>query len=165
MMREIDDQLAEEPNLVIAPVGVGSFAQAVVSHYRGPGKASAVLTVEPDTAACLWKSLRRGENVSNRTSPTVMTGLNCETVSTIAWPILRSGVNASLTVSDYESHRAVQDLATLGVATGPCGAAPLAALRRLSSADKETLGLSRDSVVVLFSTEGPREYDIPLDVS
>lgn len=62
MMREIDDQLdGRTPDLVVTPVGVGSLAQAVVVHFKAEGRSTAVLTVEPDTAACLWKSLKKGE--------------------------------------------------------------------------------------------------------
>ncbi|KAI5865655.1 acetylornithine deacetylase [Durotheca rogersii] len=166
MLREIDDELGEiRVDLVVAPVGVGSFAHAVVSHYKSRDAPAAVLAVEPDTAACLWKSLRRGEVRTEVTTPTIMAGLDCGTVSSISWPVLRSGVDASLTVSDYEAHAAVMSLEQMGISAGPCGAAPLAALRRLDAADKARLGLDRRSVVVILCTEGSRQYDTPLDVS
>ncbi|KAF7560065.1 hypothetical protein G7046_g4086 [Stylonectria norvegica] len=166
MMREIDEQLKNEHiDLVIAPVGVGSFAQAVVSHFKRQGSTTTVLTVEPDTAACLWTSLGRGKLTKVSTTPTIMAGLDCGTPSTIAWPLLQSGVDASLTISDYEAHEAALYLKTKGVSAGPCGASPLAALRRLSEEDKATLGLSQDSVIVLLSTEGERNYKPPLSVS
>lgn len=166
MMREIDEQLGDQtPDLVIAPVGVGSFMQAVVSHYKAPGQHSRVLAVEPDTAACLYKSLTKGEPVALETTPTIMTGLDCGTVSSIAWPVLQAGVDASLTVSDYEAHEACGLLHSLGVSAGPCGSAPMAALRRLTSSDKAALGLDESSVVVLLCTEGHREYPVPRNVS
>ncbi|KAI0906396.1 tryptophan synthase beta subunit-like PLP-dependent enzyme [Ustulina deusta] len=165
MMLEIDEQMGGEPiDLVIAPVGVGSFAQAVVSHYKAKKPASKVLTVEPDTAACLYKSLRKGEMVVERSSPTIMAGLDCGTVSSIAWPILRDGVDAALTVSDYEAHQASVYLKNHGVSSAPCGAATLAALRRLSESDKAALGLNSNSSVLLLSTEGARDYVVPLSV-
>ncbi|KAI0010801.1 acetylornithine deacetylase [Xylariaceae sp. FL0662B] len=166
MMREIDIELGDvRPNLIIAAVGVGSFAHAVVSHYKSKGTNTAILTVEPDTAACLWKSLRRGETRAEETTQTIMAGLDCGTVSSISWSLLRSGVDASLSISDYEAHVATLSLKKLGVSAGPCGASPLAALRRLNASDKTTLGLDQNSVVVLLCTEGERDYDIPLDVS
>jgi acetylornithine deacetylase/succinyl-diaminopimelate desuccinylase family protein len=94
-----------------------------------------------------------------------MAGLDCGKVSSISWSILQSGVDASLTISDYESHEASLYLKTLGVSSGPCGSASLAAVRRLTAADKAALGLTQDSVIVLLSTEGIREYDTPIDVS
>ena len=165
-MLEVDEQLqGQSADLIVAPVGVGSFAQAVVSHYKSEGKDTAVLTVEPDTAGCLYKSLTHGESRPIATPvPTIMTGLDCGTVSSIAWPLLRDGVDASLTVSDFETHQAVNILEGLGVSAGPCGAAPLAALRRLSSSDKTALGLTESSIVVLLCTEGQRDYTIPKSV-
>ncbi|KAI0423311.1 tryptophan synthase beta subunit-like PLP-dependent enzyme [Xylaria grammica] len=165
MMLEIDEQMGEESvDLVIAPVGVGSFAQAVVSHYKGKEAPTAVLTVEPDTAACFYKSLRKGEIVVEHSSPTVMAGLDCGTVSSIAWPILQEGVDAALTVSDYEAHQASVHLKNHGISSAPCGAATLAALRRLSESEKATLGLNSNSSVLLLSTEGARDYVMPLSV-
>ena len=41
-----------DPDLIVVPVGVGSLAQAVVTHYRRPGRRRPrVLSGEPDTAA------------------------------------------------------------------------------------------------------------------
>ncbi|KAF7548722.1 hypothetical protein G7Z17_g6890 [Cylindrodendrum hubeiense] len=166
MLREVDQQLAEKrADLVIAPVGVGSFAQAAVSHFRRQGSSTAVMVVEPDTAACVWKSLQRGELTPEKTTPTIMAGLECGTPSTIAWPLLKEGVEASVTVSDYESHEASRYLASLGHSAGPCGSAPLAALRRLTASDKLALGLNENSIVVLLCTERGREYPIPFSVS
>ena len=166
MLREVDDQLGDKSiDLVITPVGVGSLAQSVVNHFKAPGRQAAVVTVEPDTAACLWMSLRKGEPVITRTTPTIMAGLDCGAVSTIAWPLLKAGVDASVTVSDYEAHLAAVDLRSMGVDAGPCGSAPLAALRRLTAEEKSKLGLTRDSVILLLCTEASREYDIPRNVA
>lgn len=157
-------QLGDETaDLVIVPAGVGSLAQAVVTHYRRQGSATTVLAVEPDSAACLWKSLREGESVSIRTTPTIMNGLDCGTVSTTSWPILQAGIGAAVTIADQESHEAIMEFDNWGVHTGPCGAAGLAALRRLGAVDRDTLGLTKDSVVVLLSTEAARPYKIPKD--
>ncbi|PHH84655.1 hypothetical protein CDD83_1591 [Cordyceps sp. RAO-2017] len=171
MLREIDSQLdGEPPSLIVTPVGVGSLAQAVVSHAKrarrvaGAG-GTAVMTVEPDTAACLYQSLRREERVQVRTHGSIMAGLDCGTVSPTAWPTLQAGVDASLTVSDHEAHRAARYLQSRGVSAGVCGAAPLAAIRRLSASDKARLGLDSSSVVVLLCTEGHKDYAEPADVS
>lgn len=168
MLREIDEQLAgQRPDLVITPIGVGSLGQSVVSHFHSSSNGPHILTVEPDTAACLWKNiLHTGAPKAIKTTPTIMNGLDCGSVSTTAWPFLQAGVDASLTISDYETYIACRDLESVaGVRVGPCGASSLAALRRLTTEDKERLGLNPESVVVLLCTEGPRSYDIPHDVS
>ncbi|MCI3277792.1 diaminopropionate ammonia-lyase [Streptomyces cylindrosporus] len=163
---EIDEQLADGgyaqgPDLVAIPVGVGSLAQAVVTHYRSrpSGRAPALLSVEPEAAACVLESLNVGEPVSVSTGDTTMAGLNCGTPSSIAWPFLRGGLDAAVAVADLDSADAAGDLADLGVSSGPCGAAALAGLRAvLAGAGAEerrtALGLDASSVVVLLSTEG-----------
>lgn len=148
-------------DLVSVPVGVGSLAQAVVTHYRSrpSGQAPALLSVEPEAAACVLESLTRGEPVSVTTGDTAMAGLNCGTPSSIAWPYLYGGLDAAVAIRDADSARAAADLAALDVSSGPCGAATLAGLRTAltgAGADERRtrLGLGPSSVVVLLSTEG-----------
>ena len=101
LLDEIDDQLGGAPDLVAVPVGVGSLAEAVVRHYRRPAAARpSVLSVEPDTAACLLASLTAAQATTVVTAATVMAGLNCGTVSSSAWPVLRAGCDAAVAVSD-----------------------------------------------------------------
>lgn len=154
LFAEIDAQLAAAgaapAGLVVVPVGVGSLAQAAVTHYRsGPDGAPrpALLAVEPDTAACVLASLTAGEPTTVRTGLTAMAGLNCGTPSALAWPYLRGGLDAAVTVTDAEAAAAARELAGRGIDAGPCGAASLAAWR----AAPEVAG---PGSVVLLNTEG-----------
>jgi len=166
MMIEIEEQLgAQEATHVFVPVGVGSFAQAVTSHFRQARSLTRVIGVEPDTAACLWKSLKCGHSTAIETVPTIMAGLDCGTVSTTAWPVLSKGLCASMTISDIEAHSAATYLESLAISAGPCGGSTIAALRRLSLEDKRHLGLDSTSIIALPCTEGWREYKAPLDVT
>ncbi|KAF2640240.1 tryptophan synthase beta subunit-like PLP-dependent enzyme [Massarina eburnea CBS 473.64] len=163
MLAETEQQVHElKAGLVthaIASVGVGSWAQAVALHYKSESRSACVIAVEPDTAACLQTSLRAGKIVPIETRHTIMNGMNCGTVSYTAWKVLKDGVDACVEVTDVEAHQDLQYLHVKGVKNGPCGAAPLSALRRLTREGK--LGLGKESIVVLFSTEGAREYDVP----
>jgi diaminopropionate ammonia-lyase len=164
LFREVDVQLdrrsASPAGLVAVPTGVGSLLQAAVTFHRSVrDKPAALLAVEPDSAACVNASLRRGEPVSVRTGHTSMAGLNCGTPSTIAWPYLQQGIDAAVSVTEDQAALAVRDLAHGGVDAGPCGAATLAAVRaallgRDGDRHREQLGLTPDSTVVLLSTEG-----------
>ncbi|MFB4316346.1 pyridoxal-phosphate dependent enzyme [Actinomadura sp. 21ATH] len=147
LFAEIDAQLGGAPDLLSIPVGVGSLAQAAVTHYRSGGAASTtLLSVEPDTAACVLESLRRGRPVTVPAGRTIMAGLNCATPSSLAWPYLRDGLDAAVAVPDGAAARAVHDLAALGVPAGPCGGASLAGARAAGD-------LARGTVVLLI-TEG-----------
>ena len=166
LFAEIDEQLgdlgAEAPGLVVVPAGVGSLAQAAVAHYRSRRAESAptaLMSVEPDTAACVLASLSRGEPVSVPTGATSMAGLNCGTVSSLAWPYLRDGLDASVAVTDADSAGAARDLAAADVSSGPCGAASLAGARAALTGDgaavrRRALNVGPTSTVVLLSTEG-----------
>ncbi|OJK01872.1 hypothetical protein ASPACDRAFT_1879411 [Aspergillus aculeatus ATCC 16872] len=168
LMHEVDVQLqalGQQNTLVVSPAGVGSLAQAVAIYSKSRTSPATFVAVEPDTAACLNLSLKTGQSTSIVTSPSIMAGMNCGTVSSAAWPVLQKLVDASVTISDYESHCAVQYLASNGVDSGPCGAASLAAIWRLKAEHDSPTYFSPDSVIVLLSTEGRRPYQVPEDVS
>jgi diaminopropionate ammonia-lyase len=145
LFREIDVQ----PDLVVVPMGVGSVAQAAVTYYRSGSHAPVVLGVEPVRASCITSSLIAGEPVTVPTSTTVMAGLNCGTPSSLAWPVLRAGLDAAVTVEEAEALQAVEDLGAAGISSGASGAATLAGLR----VAREWLPLNETSTVVLISTE------------
>jgi diaminopropionate ammonia-lyase len=156
--------------VISIPVGVGSLAQAAVAHYRsrlaGARSRARLLSVEPDTAACVLRSLAAGALVSVPTDATVMNGLNCGTPSSLAWPYLRDGMDAAVAVTDVEAHEAITALAAAGVSAGPSGAAALAGARVAltgpgAATRRRDLGFASDgagaerAIVVCLSTEGP----------
>jgi diaminopropionate ammonia-lyase len=176
LFAEIDAQLAAAgaargADLVSVPTGVGSLAQAAVAHYRSSAALSRprLLSVEPDTAACVLASLRAGAPVTVPTAATVMNGLNCGTPSTLAWPYLLGGLDAGIAVTDTEADDAVASLRRSGVTAGPSGAASFAGVRAAltgpgADARRRDLGLGgRDGqegdgapvTVVCICTEGP----------
>jgi diaminopropionate ammonia-lyase len=165
LFAETDEQFAASglglPDLVAVPTGVGSLLQAALLHYRSrtaaPGPA--VISVEPNGAACVAASLAAGRLTTVETSPTAMAGLNCGTPSSLAWPVIRRGLDAAVVVSEADDIRAAHDLAALGVLAGPCGAASLAAVRTAltgpgSSQRRHHLHLDNESTVLLLITEG-----------
>jgi diaminopropionate ammonia-lyase len=151
----------DEPRvqLVAVPTGVGSLLQAALQHYRDPAleQRPALLAIEPVTAGCITTSLAADRPVSVDTSePTIMAGLNCGSVSTIAWPAIRDGLDAGVAVTDDQASAAMHRLNQLGVAAGPCGGAALAGVRTvLDDSDRRAaLAISEDSSLVLISTDG-----------
>ena len=168
LLVEIEAQLAEiglKATTIFTPIGVGSLGHAVVSFAKSERRNIRVVAVEPTNAACLYESLGIGNSEPITTTDTIMAGMNCGSVSPMSWPILKQGTDASVTVSDWEAHEGVQYLQKHGVSAGPCGAATLAALKRVTAENTESIGLGRASVVVLLSTEGMREYAVPSDDS
>jgi diaminopropionate ammonia-lyase len=157
LFREIDDQLGSRPDLVLVPTGVGSLLQAALTHYGGNAD-TAVVSVEPVVAACVQASVAAGAPVTVATGPTVMAGLNCGTVSSLAWPSILRGLDAAATVTDDQVTLAAQDLAENGVPVGPCGAAPLAAAQTLAATGQVSSG----TTLVLIATEGEAANPVAL---
>lgn len=170
IFRELDEQVADPdgggPQVLVVPTGVGSLLQAALVHHRRVAAApdTVVVSVEPVVAACVAASIRAGRPASVATGTTTMAGLNCGTMSSLAWPLVGPGLDAAVTVTDRQARSAAADLATLGVHAGPCGAASLAAVRTIrrrgcrgtgSPEPGRTLDLlTPDTTVVLLVTEG-----------
>ena len=170
---EVDDQFAtrgeEGPDVVMVPVGVGGLAAAAVRHWRrrGLGRPPRLIGVEPLAAACVLHSLQAGRIV---TVPgphhSIMAGLNCGTPSLVAWPSLRTGLDAVVAVGDERARQAMRDLAAAGIVAGETGAASLAGLAELTGGPeagrlRDALGLAADARVLLLCTEGatdPQAY-------
>jgi diaminopropionate ammonia-lyase len=170
LFAEVDEQLAAAgaagPALVVIPAGVGSLAQAGITHYRSRPGAASLLTVEPGAAACVLASLVRGEPGTIATGETIMAGLNCGTPSVLAWPYLRDGLDAAVAVGDAGAAAAARDLAACGIPAGPCGGAALAGARAAltgegAPARRAELALGPDATVVLLSTEGAAANPVP----
>ena len=174
LFAEVDEQLADgrggrARDLVVAiPAGVGSLAQAAVTHYRSRPVSglTSLLTVEPGSAACILASLVRGELGTVATGETIMSGLNCGTPSRLAWPYLRDGLDAAVAVANYEAAVAARDLAGYGIPAGPCGGAALAGVRAALTGEgaqerRAALALDADATVVLLSTEGSAANPVP----
>lgn len=165
---EVVRQTGTNPSLVVCGAGVGSFAQAVVAHYRAGFRKNSetkVMIVEPMFSSCCNKSLTLGlpsKCDEIQTTPTIMDGLNCPTISELAFPILKLGLSFSLLIDDVECHSAVEELARFGIATGPCGAAPYAALKKYIKELISAGHLKETDSIVLISTEYRRPYNVPI---
>lgn len=172
LLNEIDlevlKQTGSKPALIVCGAGVGSFAQAVVTHYRAEFRENSktkVMIVEPRLSRCCNKSLKLGKPSKcdeKPNTPTIMDGLNCPTISQLAFPILNLGLSFSLLIDDEECHFAVQELEDFDIETGPCGAAPYAALKKYFKELKSAGHLNKTDTVVLISTEYKRKYSIPI---
>ena len=83
-----------------------------------------------------------------------MVGMNCGTVSPIAWPVLRAGIDDCVTIEDRWAVEAMRLLARSGIAAGETGAASTAALLAAAAAGGvEQLGLGPAATAVCLCTE------------
>jgi diaminopropionate ammonia-lyase len=166
IFQEVDEQLARQyesgPDLVLVQIGVGALAAAVVQHYRGKAHTSLpkIVGVEPTTAACMLESMKASQIVSLPTPPrTIMAGLNCDTPSLIAWPIVSKGVDHFISIDDEWACKGMRKFAKLGLVSGETGAAGIGGVLALlhdSSLSQTCASLSIDTStrVLVICTEG-----------
>jgi diaminopropionate ammonia-lyase len=166
LFHEIDMQLnvrgERGPDLVMVQIGVGSLAASVVNHYsfREEGHRPRIIGVEPVDAACAFESIAAGRPVAvPGPHRTMMAGLNCGTLSSIAWPLLREGLDAAVVAPEERAAEAVRALFAAGIRSGESGAAGLAGLLELlrgarAEEARTKLGIDHDCRVLLLSTEG-----------
>ena len=126
---EVDEQLADAPDVVVVPMGVGALAAAVVQHYA---PRATIVVVEPLSAACGLHSAEAGHPVEvPGPHDSIMAGLNCGMVSIIAWPTVSAGADVFVAVDDAAAEHAMRDLARDRHRRGRDGRAPpLAGLAR-----------------------------------
>lgn len=169
MFREIDDALTEperEFDFIFVQAGVGALLAAAAWYFTATRKKRPkVIAVEPTQAACVAESIRAGNlHTATGSQKTIMAGLNCGTVSLIAWPFIESGVDAVLTIGDDHARVAMRkyyypndnDPKIISGESGAAGLGALLALRNepsLAEARNE-LGLIESSKILLLNTEG-----------
>lgn len=173
---------APRPTHVFLQAGVGAMAGGVTGflvNYYGE-QCPDITIVEPAEVACIFESARQADQAPHAavgSGETIMAGLNCGEPCTVTWPILRDCADHYMACPDYVSARGMRLLAAPcgedgKIVSGESGAVTLGALSLLMERSelaeaRERMGLTKDSVVLLFNTEGdtdPQSYrDIVYD--
>ncbi|MFW8595156.1 diaminopropionate ammonia-lyase [Cribrihabitans neustonicus] len=170
MVREVCEALDQPPTHVFLQGGVGGLAAGVAAALRQhwPDRAPRVVIVEPDRAACLIESARRGSATAVEIAEeTVMAGLSCGEPSGLAWEILAEEASDFLTIPDTLVAPSVRLMARpLGddpaVEAGESAIAGLAGLlaARQHADLSAALGLDAGARVLLIGSEGVTDAEI-----
>ena len=167
-LRQMRGQLA--PSHVFVQGGVGGLAAAICSYLwerYGPQRPRLVV-VEPINAACLYESATRGVLTAVHGSlDTIMAGLSCGEPSIVAWRLLEDGVDDFMAIEDAPAAQCMRLLAA-GTGGDPiivAGESAVAGLAGMLLAAQEpqaraVLGLSSDSTVLVFGTEGDTDPEL-----
>jgi diaminopropionate ammonia-lyase len=153
---ELDEQLDAPPDLAVIPIGVGALAAAAAGHLADTVRLAGV---EPAGAACALESVRAGRMVSvPGPHHSVMAGLNCGSVSTLAWPALQA-FHAFSAIDDALAVWGMRRLAALGLDRGECSGGVVGAARDLLAGEpsarfRQALEVGPDATVLLLLTEG-----------
>lgn len=170
MTREACEALEQAPTHVFLQGGVGGLAASVAAALRQYWGAQSprVVVVEPELAACLFASAQKGRATTVAIAEeTIMAGLSCGEPSEMAWDILAEEASDFLTIPDSIIPATVRLLArpTGGdesIEAGESAVAGLAALIAVCRQEglADTLGLDRDSRILLIGSEGVTDPDI-----
>jgi len=155
-----------DPDCVFIQAGVGAFAAAAATFYFKGDTTARLVSVEPERVGCLLHSVVVNDGKPHGVPPggeTIMAGLNCETPSTTAWPLIRDRFDAFMTIEDSYAEEAMRLLAHEGIVAGESGAASLGGMlalcRETRASIKERLGMHPDASVLIINTEADTDPD------
>ncbi|MDB9957309.1 diaminopropionate ammonia-lyase [Candidatus Pelagibacter sp.] len=164
MVKEILDEI--NSNLithVFLQAGVGGMAAAMIAGFAKLSKnIPKFITVEPENADCVFQSIKNNKPTTvDIKKETIMGGMSCGDVSSIAWEILKNSTNYCLTVPDEAISTTVallaeKHLSDEKIIAGECAVPGIIALIG-SFNNKEYLDkleLNEQSNVLLFGCEG-----------
>ena len=168
-------QMKEKPTHIFLQAGVGSLAAGIIlglEERMKPEELPVITIVEPETVACYYLSAQKADGKRHHLeglTKTMMAGLNCQTPSITAWPIIRDSAKFYGTLSEDVD---AEGMARLGhplegdpkVVSGESGAAGFAYVYEILSnpvlaKDRAELGLDQNSRIIVLSTEGNTDPD------
>ena len=163
----------EPPDVVIVQAGVGGLAGAVVSWlcWKYGSRRPFTIICEPTSAASYLSSARAGTKIS-AAGPinTIMSGLRCDDMSLVAFPVISKAADAYIAVDDEHCMAAMRTLAQprgedAHVTAGPAGACGVAALLQMCQDDRfddlrRASGLDQQSRVLVINTEGATDKQL-----
>lgn len=170
MVKEIIEQIKKDSiTHVFLHAGVGGMAAAVIAGFaRFSSNIPNFIVIEPENADCVFKSVQNNKPTRvNIVKETIMGGMSCGDVSTVAWEILKNSVKYCLTISDDAIPAAVallaeKRLSNEKIIAGECAVPGVIAL--ISTFKNKNylnkLNLNSESRVLLFGCEGLTDKDM-----
>jgi diaminopropionate ammonia-lyase len=157
----------ERPTHIFVQAGVGSLAGSVQGFFANAYKDNCPVTtiVEASAADCLYRSAKAGKLVAvGGDLQTIMAGLACGEGNTISWQILKNSSSFFVSAPDWVAAKGMRILGAplrgdAQVISGESGAVTTGLAAAILEKDdyqdfRQALGLNKDSVVLVFSTEG-----------
>ena len=164
MIKEIIDEIdINSITHVFLQAGVGGMAAAMIAGFAKLSKnIPKFIIIEPENADCVFQSIENNKPTRiDIKKETIMGGMSCGDVSSVAWEILKNSTNYCLTIPDKAISTAVALLAESRLSDekiigGECAVPGLIALIG-SFNNKEYLDklqLNSESNILLFGCEG-----------
>ncbi len=171
MSQEILQQMGSKwPTHAFLPIGVGGLAAGVVAPlWQSMNKdLCKLISVESDMSACFLESIAsKVPTLVEISEETIMAGLSCGEISSLAWDILQPSLSHCLSITDDAVAPLMRFLGleldnNLSIEAGECSTAGLAALLAASQDPRlwSDLELNEDSIVLLIGTEGATDQNL-----
>ena len=139
----------------------------MVNRYKDAPVKPKIVVVEASAADCLYKGAKAGDGdlrIVGGDLQTIMAGLACGEPNTISWDILKNHVDVFVSAPDWVASLGMRMSAApikgdTSIISGESGAVPFGLVAAAMTMEeykdlKEELGLTKDSKVLCFSTEG-----------
>ena len=170
MMKEIVDQLNnDEITHIFLQAGVGGMAGAMVAgSARYLKNIPKMIVIEPDSAACVMKSIKTGKlEKVNITRESLMGGMSCGEPSLVPWEILKKSINNCISLPDDDIGKAMKLFANASfgddkIIAGENSAPGVISLIASCNDEniKNKLGLNSDSNILLIGCEGDTDQEM-----
>ncbi len=159
------------PTHLFLQAGVGSMAGGIEAFFvnRCREHPPLVSIVEPEEAACVYRSALAGDGLAHPVTGnpvTIMAGLNCGTPCSIVWPVLRDCSSYFCACRDTVTEQGMRAYASPAgndpaVVSGESGAVTYGLLLSILSSEalRSLFRINRESVILLISTEGDTDPD------
>ena len=170
MMKEIFDQLKDNQiTHIILQAGVGGMAGAMIAGIaRYLKNIPETIVVEPDSAACVLESIKKGkiEKIDIKRE-SLMGGMSCGEVSLVPWKILKNSIKHCISLPDDDIAKTMKLLGNGSfsdekIIAGENSAPGVISL--IASCEnekiKEKMKLSKDSNVLLIGCEGDTDKEM-----
>ena len=164
MIKEIIDELNDQKiTHVFLQAGVGGMAAAAIAGFAKFSKnIPSFIIVEPKDAECVLESIKNSKPTSiDIKKESIMGGMSCGDVSTVAWEILKNSTNYCLSISDEGISSTValltnKDLSKNKIIAGECGVPGIISLISLMKDQKKVkeVEINENSKVLLIGCEG-----------
>ncbi|AFS47709.1 Pyridoxal-phosphate dependent enzyme [alpha proteobacterium HIMB5] len=164
MIKEIIDELNDQKiTHVFLQAGVGGMAAAAIAGFAKFSKnIPSFIIVEPKDAECVLESIKNSKPTSiDIKKESIMGGMSCGDVSTVAWEILKNSANYCLSISDQGISSTValltnKDFSKNKIIAGECGVPGIISLISLMKEKEKVkeVGINENSKVLLIGCEG-----------
>ncbi len=170
MMKEIVDQINNESiTHIFLQAGVGGMAGAMVAGVaRYLKNIPKIIIVEPDSAACVMKSIESGKIEKVQiVRESLMGGMSCGEPSLVPWKILKNSVNNCISLPDDDIGKAMKLFANASfgndkIIAGENAAPGVISLIACCNDEniKNSINLDSNSNVLLIGCEGDTDQEM-----